>query len=318
MKNSIKAVDVDRKQRTIEVLFNDPMVSAALARVNVFAIDHYPNGRRVSTSLISAEDFAAQPSYDPLMWLNYVHPEDRERVRSAWETIVHGEKDVFEAEYRFLVGEEYRWIANKGTIVYRTESGQPELYLGADRDITEERRLRQLLEEEREHLAQLVISDDFLSIPNRRYLETKQAQFFCTNGRTPVAVLVLDIDNFKQLNTHLTHHGGDAALQSVVRKIQTCLRDTDILARYGGDEFVLIFPQATAEYAQVTAQGILDAVQGIDLPKVSDMSISVSIGLVHGCPTEGQDFWSYFEDADSLLLQAKKFGKAQVQSKVFC
>ena len=306
-----------RKQKALDVLFNDPLISAALARVNVFVINHYPGGRDVISSLIPNEDFEAQPFYDPLMWLEYVHPDDRDLTRIAWDAVVQGKNDVFEGEYRFLVDGEYRWIANKGTVISRTEDGQPELYIGADRDITEERRLRDLLEEETERLAHLVIKDDFLNIPNRRYLETKQAQFFIADGGTPIAVLVLDIDNFKQLNTHLTHHGGDEVLQALVSKVQACIRPTDTLIRYGGDEFVLILPNAVADCAQATAQRILDGVREIHLPAMSDdMSISVSIGLVHGSPTVTQDFWAYFEEADTQLLLAKKLGKAQIQRKL--
>lgn len=306
-----------RKQKALDVLFNDPSISTALARVNVFVINHYSGGRDVSASLIPDEDFAAQASYDPLMWLEYVHPDDREFTRQAWNTIVQGESDVFEGEYRFLVDGEYRWIANKGTVVTRSEDGMPEFYIGADRDITEERRLRDLLQAEKERLAQLVIKDDFLNIPNRRYLETKQSQFFIADGRTSVAVLVLDIDNFKQLNTDLTHHGGDEVLQTFVRRVSTCLQSTDILARYGGDEFVLILPNASQEYAQAKAQRILDIVSQTDLSVMRDnLSVSVSIGLVHGLPTASQDFWVYFEEADSQLLLAKELGKAQIQSKV--
>ncbi|AEF53187.1 sensor domain-containing diguanylate cyclase [Marinomonas posidonica] len=306
-----------RKQKTLDVLFNDPSITAALARVNVFVINHYSGGRDVISSLIPDADFAAQVSYDPLMWLDYVHPDDRDVTRQAWNDIVEGISDVFEGEYRFLVDGEYRWIANKGTVITRAEDGMPELYIGADRDITAERQLCDLLEGEKERLTQLVIRDDFLNIPNRRYLETKQSQFFIADGRTPMAVLVLDIDNFKQLNTDLTHHGCDKVLQTFVRHISTCLQPMDILARYGGDEFVLILPNATLDDAQAKAQCILDVVSHIDLSSMKDdLFVSVSIGLVHGLPKVTEDFWTYFEEADAQLLLAKKLGKAQIQSKV--
>ena len=303
-----------RKQKILDVLFEDSVIAQALTRINVFVIDHYPDGMRITNSI---KGEARQSSHDAFTWIESIHPEDRARVRSEWGRVVSGHEDFFESEYRYMIRGEYRWISIKGSMISRTSDGGPELYIAVDRDITEERRLRQLLEEERARLAQLVIRDEFLSIFNRRYLETKQSHFFRTDGQTPIAVLVLDIDNFKQLNTRLTHHGGDMVLQAVVSAIQTCLGSLDILARYGGDEFVLIFPQSTADYAHDIAQRILDTVSKIDFPTISDISVSVSIGLVHGSPTEGQDFWHYFEEADALLLLAKKLGKAQVQSKMF-
>lgn len=302
-----------RKQKILDVLFEDSVIAQALTSINVFVIDHYPDGMRITNSI---KGEARQSSHDAFTWIESIHPEDRARVRSEWERVVLGHEDFFESEYRYMIRGEYRWISIKGNMISRTSDGGPELYIAVDRDITEERRLGKLLEEERERLAQLVIRDEFLSIFNRRYLETKQSHFFRTDGQTPIAVLVLDIDNFKQINTRLTHHGGDMILQAVVSAIQTCLGSLDILARYGGDEFVLIFPQSTPEYAQDTAQRILDVVAKIDFPTTIDVSLSVSIGLVYGSPIEGQDFWHYFEEADALLLLAKSLGKAQVQRKI--
>ena len=313
MKKITKSTIHARKQKLLDVLFDDPIVAQALTRINVFVINHYPDGLRITNNINGK---AGQSSHDAFTWIESIHPEDKERVRTEWEKVVFGNEDFFESEYRYMIRGEYRWISIKGSMISRTEDGKPELYIAVDRDITEERRLRQLLEEERARLAQLVIRDEFLSIFNRRYLETKQSHFFRTDGQTPIAVLVLDIDNFKQINTRLTHHGGDMVLQAVVGAIQTCLGSLDILARYGGDEFVLIFPQSTPDYAHDIALRILDTVSRIDFPTISDMSISVSIGLVHGSPTEEQDFWHYFEEADALLLLAKKLGKAQVQSKI--
>lgn len=315
MKKTQNITFTGNKTKALDVLFNDTAIAQALYRMNVFVVDHDPHGQRLSNSMMPDKDVMEQLHYDPSKWLDYVHEDDRERVRLIWETVIVGKKDIFEAEYRFLVNGEYRWIANKGTMVYRSEDGQPELYIAADRDITEERRLRQLLEEERERLAQLVIRDDFLNIPNRRYLETKQSQFFANDGHTPVAVLVLDIDNFKQLNTHLTHQGGDLVLERVVKTLQTCLSRSDILARYGGDEFVVILPNTAFEDAQYTAQRLLDAVSQISIPEMNNALLSISVGLAYCTPTPAEPFWQYFEEADKLLLQAKARGKAQVHSK---
>lgn len=313
-----RGISDSAKQKALEVFFDDPNITQALARVNVFVVDYDPKGRRISASYVMKEDEVdQQPDHDPYLWLESIHPDDREHTRKKWEQVIFGEQDVFEAEYRFLIDGEYRWLSNKGTMVYRTDEGAPTLYIAADRDITEERRLRQLLEEERARLAQLVIKDDFLNIPNRRYLETRQERFFIHDGVTPVAVLVVDIDNFKRLNTQLTHKGGDEVLQAVVNAIQTCLRSVDIFARYGGDEFVLVLPQFQFEQANDVAKSILAAVKNIALTFAKGVDISVSIGLCQGIPGEEENFWHYFKQADQQLLKAKALGKAQIQSVRF-
>lgn len=311
------AVVAARKQKAYEVLFDDPKVAAALERVNVFVGDCRSNSKRISESILPSEDhFDSSGAVSHFKWLDYVHPDDRERVTIQWKSVWQGSIDSYEDTYRFLTNGEYRWISHRGTMVYRSEEGEPELYIAADLDITEEYKLRKLLEIERERLAKLVIKDDFLDIPNRRYLETKQSQFFITDGKTPVSVLVLDLDNFKQLNTELTHKGGDKVLQETVKVIKNNLRYKDVVARYGGDEFVVVLPECSFQNAEETAQTIMHQVSLMHFSWSKDLSFSISVGLYHGYPDSSQNFWGYFEEADKLLLEAKRSGKAQMKSQI--
>ncbi|WP_428242937.1 sensor domain-containing diguanylate cyclase [Gynuella sp.] len=302
------------KARIAEVLFDNPKVAEAMARVNVFVVDHRPDSKRITASLLP-DQAGAESEHDLYGWLEYIHPEDREVIRRQWQDVMTGKCDVFEATYRFQVkGQCYRWISNLGTMVYRSDNDQPGFYIGVDRDITEERRLQQLLEEERARLAHMLIYDSFLNIPNRRYLDSQQTLFFHNDGQTPLAVLVLDVDNFKDINTELTHKGGDMVLHQVVDVLRECLGPDDVLARYGGDEFVVVLPRSSLDQSRQMARCMIDIVKTITLPGEKLGQCSISIGLYQGCPLPEQNFWDYFEQADRLLFVAKKAGKARFQS----
>ena len=301
---------VDIKAKALDVLFSDSKIAAAMARVHVFVVDHGDEYVRVSPSLVPQE--VERTRKDAQKWLEFVHPEDLERVRQQWQKVVYGDDDLFEEVFRFRVdGGDYRWVSHVGTMVYRYCDGRPSLYIGADRDVTEERLLQQLLEQERAKLARQIILDDFLNIPNRRFLDTQQYRFFVNDTSTPVAVMVFDVDHFKQLNTLLTHKGGDEALQQIVKRVQSCLGGDDILARYGGDEFVVVLPNAHLEHASDVALDMLASVSSIPAP-TDDCHISISIGLCQGYPGEDVTFWDYFGEADKLLFEAKKQGRARV------
>ncbi|AJQ92146.1 GGDEF domain [Gynuella sunshinyii YC6258] len=302
------------KARIAEVLFDNPKIAQAMSRVNVFVVDHHPGSKRITASLLP-DQAAVESDHNLYGWLEYVHPEDRETIRQQWQDVMTGKRDVFEATYRFQVkGQCYRWISNLGTMVYRSDNVQSGFYIGADRDITEERRLQQLLEEERARLAHMLIHDGFLNIPNRRYLDSQQTLFFHNDGQTPMAILVLDIDNFKDINTELTHKGGDVVLQQVVDALRGCLGPDDLLARYGGDEFVVVLPRSSLEQSRQVAQCMIDTVSTIALPTKRLGQCSISIGLYQGCPQPEQNFWDYFEQADRLLFMAKQAGKARFES----
>ncbi|WP_428242938.1 sensor domain-containing diguanylate cyclase [Gynuella sp.] len=301
----------ESKAKALQVLFDDPGIAAAMSRVHVFVVDHGEEIVHVSPSLVPQQWERSRK--DAQKWLELVHPEDLDRVRYKWQKVVYGNEDVFDEVFRFQVNGEYRWISHIGTMVYRYYDGRPSLYIGADRDVTEERLLQQLLEEERAKLAQQIVLDDFLNIPNRRYLDSEQFRFFINDGETHNAVMVFDIDDFKQLNTILTHKGGDEVLQMVVERVQKCLGSSDILARYGGDEFVVVVPGSNSGRVHDIAANMLDAVASAPL-SIDDYKLSISIGLCEGNPDLDVGFWDYFGEADKLLFEAKKQGKAKVIS----
>ena len=95
-------------------------------------------------------------------------------------------------------------------------------------------------------------------------------------------VELIDVDRFKQINDTYGHPAGDVILRDIASAIQSCIRSTDILIRYGGDEFLLLFPQMSEEYMREKNKKIKDAVESIVVSEYPDLHLSVSIGGVCG------------------------------------
>lgn len=126
--------------------------------------------------------------------------------------------------------------------------------------------------------------------------------------RQPLSVALLDLDHFKQINDRHGHAVGDRVLLDFCQAVETVLRPVDILGRYGGEEFVILMPDMTADKARAMAHALLAALQPVsDLP-----AYTVSIGLASLTP-ETADIDELLITADNALYQAKKNGRNRVE-----
>ena len=115
------------------------------------------------------------------------------------------------------------------------------------------------------------------------------------------AVAFIDMDKFKDINDTWGHHGGDEALKAVVGAMQSCVRDTDSVIRFGGDEFVLVFRNIPKETFAARLERIRKTVGEIVLEEFPDMHLSISVGGYHGKGTMEE----LVQKADGLLYDAK-------------
>lgn len=125
-----------------------------------------------------------------------------------------------------------------------------------------------------------------------------------------LALLLLDVDHFKQVNDAHGHPAGDRLLRAVVAASRSTLRASDLIGRYGGDEFIFLLPQTDIAGARRLAERIREAVHEIRLDLGSATLVStVSIGLAAGCPTLAAGIDSLIESADAGLYSAKERGR---------
>jgi diguanylate cyclase (GGDEF)-like protein len=165
---------------------------------------------------------------------------------------------------------------------------------------------------------QLAITDDLTQVYNYRFLkmalrrEVKRAARFSQT----FSVLMVDVDNLKHYNDQNGHLRGSEVLRTVAQIVVREARSIDLVAKYGGDEFVVILPQTTREGAMVLAERVKISVEGTSFPLVPPGVITVSLGVAT-YPMNGITAGELLEAADIALYAAKQSGKNRVQSAGF-
>jgi diguanylate cyclase (GGDEF)-like protein len=151
------------------------------------------------------------------------------------------------------------------------------------------------------------LHDRLTDLPNRRLLHERLRQTIAAGRRdgTPTALLILDVDRFKDVNDTFGHQGGDVLLQQASRRLQNVLRETDTLARLDGDEFAALLPATDTAGATVVAQKLLRALEQSLSLDGHRVEVCVSIGVAT-CPEHGEDADTLLRSADVAMYVAKR------------
>ena len=169
------------------------------------------------------------------------------------------------------------------------------------------------LESQLEHVSGLVCEDPLTSALNRRGLDEafQKESARCQRGGKPLSVAVLDVDNFKLMNDRLGHQAGDYALMHLVEVVREAIRPTDVLGRYGGEEFVILLPDTGSEAAEVATVRVQRALtRRFFLHNNERQLITFSAGVAE-C-VEGESWAKVLDRADRALYEAKRLGKNRV------
>ncbi|WP_295990222.1 diguanylate cyclase [Rugamonas sp.] len=164
-------------------------------------------------------------------------------------------------------------------------------------------------------LEEQAMTDALTGLPNRRAFEREAVNALSRSARSaaPITVGIGDVDNFKNINDQYGHGVGDAILRSVAHAIASIARDTDVVARLGGEEFGLIFPNATVEQASHVAERIRRAVaaSSVTVDGIGAVHVTISIGLARLFGRAGLD--EALSAADQALYVAKNKGRDRVE-----
>ena len=169
------------------------------------------------------------------------------------------------------------------------------------------------LESKLEQVSGLVCEDPLTSALNRRGLDEafQKESARCQRGGKPLTVAVLDVDNFKQLKDRLGHQAGDYALMHLVDVVREAIRPTDVLGRYGGEEFVILLPDTGMEAAEVATVRVQRALtRRFFLHNNERQLITFSAGVAQF--VEGESWDMVLDRADRALYEAKRQGKNRV------
>ncbi|MGE0385231.1 MAG: diguanylate cyclase [Gammaproteobacteria bacterium] len=193
-------------------------------------------------------------------------------------------------------------------------------YLGMQaeilRDLEEIRQLNAELAIANRRLQEAALTDFLTRLPNRRHALERLAQDWAATQRAdaPLSVLAIDIDNFKDVNDRHGHDVGDAALQRVATLLRNLARAGETVARFGGEEFIVICPHTDAAAAQQFAERLREAVQAAPLDIARQrLPLTVSIGVA-GRTERMQDQGVLLKHADDALYEAKRSGRNRVVS----
>lgn len=163
-------------------------------------------------------------------------------------------------------------------------------------------------------IEELAVTDELTGLFNRRYLlqELEKHQALFNRNHLPFTLAFLDIDHFKAVNDEFGHHIGDQVLAKLAQFLQTCIRDEDIVVRYGGEEFVIIFAGLTVHDASIVLERIRMAVEQTQFVECVEL-LTVSIGATEYLAGESSS--DLLDRADELLYTAKNNGRNRVSLK---
>ena len=155
--------------------------------------------------------------------------------------------------------------------------------------------------------------DSLTGLPNRATFLDQVERQLALAGQTPLALLFIDLDGFKRVNDSLGHLAGDRLLQAVGTRIRASLRSSDAVARFGGDEFIVMLPQATERpLAEEVARKLLVAIQQPMKLDGHAISVSASVGIAM-FPADGQQALELLQRADKAMYLAKAGGRSSLQ-----
>jgi len=181
-------------------------------------------------------------------------------------------------------------------------------------DITERKQIEQELQAAKEKAERLARTDELTGLDNRRAFFDRGQQVFRQAHRSgrPVAVIMLDVDRFKGINDGHGHAAGDVLLKALADSVRTLVREADILARLGGEEFALILPETGLEQALAVAERLRLTVEGLTVAwGYEQLRCTCSLGVAAGSGAD-LNLDGLLAAADQALLEAKRRGRNRV------
>jgi diguanylate cyclase (GGDEF)-like protein/PAS domain S-box-containing protein len=251
---------------------------------------------------------------DQTLWERSLHPEDRDRIL-AEESRTYEETTRFDAEYRMLAADgSVVWFWERDTIVY-DDDGQPAFSQGVMVDITARKHAEARAHDAEEEVRRLAFHDGLTELPNRAQLDVRlRAAVADARARDrAVALLFFDLDNFKLVNDSLGHAAGDRLLRRVARRLQGAEAPGGLLARHGGDEFLILLDDLDPVTAEATALAAADDV-AVRLAKPfriagAEFHVEASVGISL-FPSDAGGPEALLQHADAAMYQSKGRGRA--------
>jgi diguanylate cyclase (GGDEF)-like protein/PAS domain S-box-containing protein len=301
MMDNTEQVEADRVTRVAELRFEIGFEQSAIGAA-ITDLDGIP--MRVNPA---ACQFFERPQEQLIgrRWTDYTHPDEMPLGQVVLARLASGH-DTYEDERRYLrPNGEVVWALTHATLV-RDEANEPEYFFVQLQDITE----RKLMEHELAHQA---LHDSLTGLPNRALLNDRLVHGLARSQRSgsQLAVMFLDVDQFKMVNDSLGHSAGDDLLRHAATRITGAIRPGDTVARFGGDEFVVVCDDVSILETEQVAERVLEA---LGLPcqiGTQDVHITASLGIAVADADATPE--SLLRDSDAAMYRAKERGRGRVE-----
>jgi diguanylate cyclase (GGDEF)-like protein/PAS domain S-box-containing protein len=273
----------------------------------VYVAEPGPNGKwlYVSPQIEAILGFSAQEwMANPALWLQQLHPQDREIALAQEERfLASGEEEIVSSGT-------YRMRHRDGATVWLRDDAKMlcdhngrVTWHGVLVDVTREKRLEERLEHQAFH-------DPLTGLPNRKLFHDRVSHALERRQIGQVAVLFIDLDNFKTVNDSFGHACGDEVIVAVARRLQACARAGDTPARFGGDEFALLVEDVTAGQAIALADRVLDILSETPVEfSGRTKTIRASVGIAVAGLRETTE--TLLRNADLAMYEAKLHGRSR-------
>jgi diguanylate cyclase (GGDEF)-like protein/PAS domain S-box-containing protein len=312
VEDELSTLDMGRLLRLMQEQENRFRTLASFSPIGIFQTDGtggcvYTNERWRQIAGLSESEALGDG------WTHAIHPEDREAAFAAWHEAIP--KGQFASVFRFQRPDgAVSWVSARAAAI-RDTSGAIIGWVGTDEDITAERHAQEALRESEQKFRALAGTDALTGLANTRSFSERLRHEVALAERHGIAVSVamIDIDHFKQVNDVRGHDVGDAALVHVADLLRRRARETDLIARLGGDELAVLFTSATIEQAMAVTEEmrVRLAASPLILPNGQAAPLTMSAGVAT-LGEEIKDERDLLKAADSALYRAKGNGRNRV------
>ncbi len=237
-----------------------------------------------------------------------VHPDDMPRLSNHLRAVLKGLRSQYCVDHRVRTAAgEWKWIHSVGKVVERSADGRALRLIGTNADIHSRKQMELLAAHQAKH-------DALTGLPNRLLLaqRLKRAVARCRCHQRLMAVMYLDLDDFKIVNDESGHLVGDLLLKAFAARLADCVRQTDTVARLGGDEFAVVLEALSSEQAgRCIAQHIVAAMHRPFALDGRIYRVTASVGIAFFDGSGGMDEHALLKEADDALYGAKAAGRDQ-------
>ena len=247
-----------------------------------------------------------------MSFAEYTHPDDVDENMELFRSLMAGERESYRMQKRSFHRDGQMIWTQVNTALERDPDGKPLFAVSMLEDITERKRAEEELREQAELNEHQSLHDALTGLPNRTLFRDRIVQAILAAQREgdSVAVMMIDLDRFKEVNDSLGHDAGDSLLQEVARRLAGSLRASDTIARLGGDEFGVLLPR---QCSPEDVRRVIDRIgAALALPVVLDelpLAIEGSLGVAM-YPEHGDNVDTLLQRADMAMYTAKESSSA--------